>query len=275
MPAARFWQFEDAQVDFGTVDAAPEDLARMLLVEFALSYGNDWFVIPVQLEVGTLTRTQSLVITNTFGERFSVPSSNDAGSHFATWRMFQLSALSQPSAPDASLFVLPPTLVTPLESQPIEEVLFLRDEMANLAWGVEKVIESAIEKPLKRFEQQRYADPPKPDQSPHALKYLLTTNVPEHWIPLIPVRMESSVRLRRGRVLGSAGAKSLVLDPPATPEAGLALFEEEIPREGARVTRTFQMARSSDGSTHLWIGRRKHVGRGEGSSGLRFDRAEG
>ena len=36
MPAARFWEFEDAQVDFGSVDAGPTDLARMLLVEFAL-----------------------------------------------------------------------------------------------------------------------------------------------------------------------------------------------------------------------------------------------
>ena len=36
MPAARFWEFEDAKVDFGSVDAGPTDLARMLLVEFAL-----------------------------------------------------------------------------------------------------------------------------------------------------------------------------------------------------------------------------------------------
>ncbi|MGZ8159472.1 MAG: beta/gamma crystallin-related protein [Methylobacter sp.] len=41
MPALRFWEFEDAQVDFGAVDAGPTDLARMLLVEFALAYGND------------------------------------------------------------------------------------------------------------------------------------------------------------------------------------------------------------------------------------------
>jgi len=52
---------------------------------------------------------------------------------------------------------------------------------------------------------------------------------------------------------------------------GLAIYEEEVPREGIRVTRTFQLARWHDGSTHLWIGRRKAVGSGEGSSGLRFD----
>jgi hypothetical protein len=29
--------------------------------------GNDWFVIPVELDVGSLYRTRSLVITDTFG----------------------------------------------------------------------------------------------------------------------------------------------------------------------------------------------------------------
>jgi hypothetical protein len=49
---------------------------------------------------------------------------------------------------DANLFLLPPALMSSLESRPIEEVMFLRDEMANMAWGVERVIESAIEHPL-------------------------------------------------------------------------------------------------------------------------------
>jgi hypothetical protein len=50
--------------------------------------------------------------------------------------------------------------------------------------------------------------------------------------------------------------------------------EEEVPREGRRVTRSYQLARWIDGTTFLWLGRRASVGRGEGSSGLRFDIAE-
>jgi len=46
---------------FGSVDAGPTDLARMLLVEFALTYGNDWFVIRIELNVGALYRIRSLV----------------------------------------------------------------------------------------------------------------------------------------------------------------------------------------------------------------------
>lgn len=273
-----------ARGDFGSVDAGPEDLARMLLIEFAVSYGNDWFVIPIDLEVGSLCRTHSLIVTNTFGERFLIRSSSEGGSQFAAWRMFQLSSMRQPgtisSVPDSNLFMLPPALMTTLESRPVEEVLFLRDEMANMAWGVERVIESTIEQPLNRFEEQRYEEPPQPDQSNEMLSYRLATEVPDNWVPLLPVQSSSGLRLKRGNVLkadGSqqlVGAKGHILNPEEASGNGLAIFEEEIPREGIRVTRTYQLARWQDGSTHLWIGRRKTVGRGEGSSGLKFDIAK-
>jgi hypothetical protein len=61
---------------------------------------------------------------------------------------------------------------------------------------------------------------------------------------------------------------------PMVKDPGITLREEEVPREGARVTRAYQLARWIDGTTHLWLGRRKAIGRGEGSSGLRFDTME-
>ena len=51
----------------------------------------------------------------------------------------------------------------------------------------------------------------------------------------------------------------------------LLLFDEEVPRSGARVSAAYQYARWIDGSTHVWRGRRKDAGRGEGASGLRYD----
>jgi hypothetical protein len=66
-------------------------------------------------------------------------------------------------------------------------------------------------------------------------------------------------------------AQGRILNPDGTSDQGLGIFEEEIPREGVRVTRSYQYTRWFDGSTHLWIGRRKQIGSGEGSSGLRFD----
>jgi hypothetical protein len=280
MPTARFWEFEDAQVDFGSVDAGPTDLARMLLVEFSLTYGNDWFVIPIDLDVGSLYRCRSLVIEDTFGVRTLIKPSSELGKPNSTWRMFQQSYTrgSGLEEPASNLFFLPPSLLMGLESRPIEEVLFLRDEMANMVWGVERIIESSTEQPLNRFEQQRELTPSPPERSDqNKLIYKLVTEVPDNWVPLLPVKSSEGLRLRRGRVLKVDGppefvqAQGRILNPDGTSDQGLRIFEEEIPREGVRVTRSYQYTRWFDGSTHLWIGRRKQVGRGEGSSGLRFD----
>jgi hypothetical protein len=286
MPAARFWEFEDAQVDFGAVDAGPTDLTRMLLVEFALTYGNDWFVIPIELEVGSLYRTRSLVITDTFGVRTLVKPASELAAPHSRWRMFQHSYQrgSGIKTPVPNLLFLPPSLIKGLESRPIEEVLFLRDEMANLAWAVERLVESPAEQPLNRFEtyldQKRRRGPeapPAPETEGGPLRYRLTTEVPDYWVPLMPVRTENGLRLRRGAVLRTDGSRETVHAMGRILESGqeLALHEEEVPREGIRVTCHYEATRWIDGSTHLWIGRRKRIGRGEGSSGLRFDTVEG
>jgi hypothetical protein len=219
------------------------------------------------------------VVTNTFGEKFLIRPSTEAGPQFSTWRMFQLTPTGPFTAADASLFLLPPALVKTIESRPIEEVLFLRDEMANMAWGVERVIESRSERPINRFEEQRYVVTPPSEQAFDTLRYRLSTEVPDYWIPLLPVQSAAGLRLRRGRLLKADGSQTLVeargkiLVPDPGSTDGLSIFEEEIPREGVRVTRTYQLTRWQDGSTHLWIGRRKVVGSGEGSSGLQFDTA--
>jgi len=282
MPASRWWEFEDASVDFGAVDAEPDDLARMLLVDFAITYGNDWFVIPVDVPVGTICKINSLVITDTFGVRTLIPSI-DRSAHPASihWRMFKNTGNSDTPT---NLF-LAPTLKRTMESTPLDEVLFLRDEMANLAWGVERVAEGVSGRPLNRRDddlaRRRRNEPATPAPSNDgALTWRLSTDVPGYWIPLIPVQIQTgqrAIRFRRGTTLRQDGtptpqpALSQILKSSAGP---LDIFEEEIPREGARVTRTYQYARWFDNSPLLWIGRRKTVGRGEGSSGLRFDVAE-
>jgi hypothetical protein len=193
--------------------------------------------------------------------------------------MFQHSPVRGSGAePAPDLFFLAPALLKCLESQPIEEVLFLRDEMANLAWAVERVVESAAERPLNRFEadldQKRRSEQEPPAQPlSGVLRYRLSTETPAYWVPLLPVRTQDGLRLKRGAVLKTDGQSEPVHAVGRILEAGheLSLFEEEVPREGVRVTRTYQFTRWIDGSSHLWLGRRKGAGRGEGSSGLQFD----
>ena len=143
MPASRWWEFENGSVDLSAVNAGPEDPIRLLLVEFALLYGNDWFLIPVELPVGTLSRVRSLVVTNSFGETVSVePFSRAAGSGTG-WRVFTVTEegrIPNPPPPGGDLFFLPPVLGPSVTGLPDEEVAFVRDEMANLVWAIEKTI---------------------------------------------------------------------------------------------------------------------------------------
>jgi len=155
--------------------------------------------------------------------------------------------------------------------------------MANMVWAVERLVESPTDQRLNRFEayqeQQRRREqnaPPPPELAPGALRYRLSTDVPDYWIPLIPVRAGPGLRLQRGAMLKTDGSEARVPSLGRILETGqaLSLYEEEVPREGIRVTRSYQFTRWADGSSHLWIGRRKGVGSGEGSSGLRFDSLE-
>lgn len=297
MPSPRWWEFEDAQVDFGGIDAGPEDLARLLLTEFATVYGNDWYVIPVPLDVGSVCDLRSLVVTDTFGHRTLVPSTGSVDGSDSDWKMFRFDQGSSGSSSQRDLFMLAPALGSMLQSPPIEEVLLLRDEMANLAWAVERTVESYQGRPLNRFEQaqarvRELGAAPAPSANAE-IAYRLSSNVPENWIPLVPVRSTSlgtfatpsrvnqrSVRFKRGTMLRtlrdgveeSTSAIGKILMPD--PDEPLFIYEEEVPRSGARVTRSYQYTRWFGGATHLWIGRRKRPGRGEGSSGLRFDIAE-
>ena len=107
--------------------------------------------------------------------------------------------------------------------------------------------------------------------------------MPDYWIPFQPQRIDPSkpdIRLRRAAALLDEGGEpgfSRPLGRILEPERrDLSLFEEEVPRSGAAgSSRRFEYARWVDGSTFLWLARRKGAGAGEGSSGLRFDLRRG
>jgi hypothetical protein len=280
MPVARWWEFEDGQVNFGAVDAGPTDLLRLLLLGFALDYGNDWFYVPVELPAGAVYRVTSFIVTDSFGERTLVQPYTQVGTQEPRWRMFCLSSTDDVTAADDRLLFLPPSLPATLNGEPIEQILLLRDEVANLAWAVERVIEEAGGRTIERFEQYQATRPvtPQAEAEEDAIpRFRLATTVPDYWLPLVPARIDPAqpdIRLVRGRVLLENSPSAVAPVPLGLllePGRPLRIFEEEVPRAGARVSRSWQYARWSDGSAHLWIGRQKSAGRGEGASGLHFD----
>jgi hypothetical protein len=117
------------------------DLAKLLLIEFGLIYANDWFLIPYGLPAGTIANIRGMAVTNVFGERIWIEAAgrgpDDA---WQRWAMFNLNIKGVgDQVADTSILLLA-TAPKVQESRPIEEVLFIRDEVANMVWGVERTV---------------------------------------------------------------------------------------------------------------------------------------
>jgi hypothetical protein len=266
MPAARWWQFENQRADFGRLDAAPDDLGRLLLAEFALVYGNDFFGLPLTIPVGCVCRITHLQVSTTFGETVAIPNAAKAdGPAAGRWRMFHIADGTPDKDGGAGWLVVPASAVDVQESEAIEDVLFSRDETANMAWAIERRVTGPSGLVMERREAyHRSAAMPVPPSGTPKRTYVLATSVPPHWLPLVPVaNVPGRVRLELrgphaplGRLLSAAS---------------FALASEELPRVGRLVTRHDRRSRWADGTTHLWTGKRVRPGRGEGSAGLKFD----
>lgn len=276
MPHPRFWAMEDSQVNFGKIDTSPTGLLHLLLAEFGLIYGNDWFVLPYQLSINTLCEIKGLVVTDVFGQQQLVrPAGIGTGNQWQRWAMFHHTDITNKSSTTNNTFYLAPAIPPSLQGAPLEQVNFLRDEMANLVWAVEKTVPSQSGKGVSGDEMAARLTEPEPFISEGAsIRYVLGTTVPDNWIPFIPVHMEGSdteTQLQRASMPGAKGAQGIILREKAAPYY---ISDGIVTRSGVEVQRAYQRTRWHNGQTHLWIGRRKSAGKGEGWSNLVFDQIE-
>jgi hypothetical protein len=301
MPNPRWWQFEDAAVDLGNFRARATDLARIVVAEFALVYGNNWFVVPYHQRVGTLAEIQGIVVTDVFGQRTLVgPAVSGSSGSWTSWDLFSLSPRGTNGVAPAlgqHLF-LPPALGTVAEADPHESVTLVRDEAANMVWGIERRIADGLGgsrdgvEAARRFTEELRAllDQAGDRAAPAAaLRYLLGTDVSESWVPFLPVHVGAGTReiqLQRAALLRflqeGSGPQPVVprtsilsygLDGSEELEPYL-IDEEEVPRTGVTVSGALRRARWIDGRTVVWHARGVTTGRGEVDSGLRFDVVE-
>jgi hypothetical protein len=283
MPNPRFWEMEERQIDFGKINAKTTDHLLLLFAEFGLIYGNDWSVIPYKMRVNTICEVKGLVVTDVFGERTLIRAANEGDENvWQRWSMFNISNKDDISIYNHQFF-LPSTLTHTLESEPIEKVNFIRDEMANMVWAIEDVIPDATGKGINGHEaaDQTGVLPPPIIGSTADIRYLLGTSVPENWIPFLPVQKENSVQeiyFQRAAMpklgvppVDVVKPKGILLNEAPTPYY---INEEEIPYAGTIVSITHQRARWYGGETRLWRARSRETGRGQGASNLRFDQIE-
>jgi hypothetical protein len=263
LPADRFWEMEDARVDLGSADVSTLDTGRLLLISFATVYGNDWFLVPLEVPAGSLTVLDRMLVRDVFGRDHLI---ERAGRDDPSWSMFTLYS-PDPDHPAASGLLLMPTEGGQV-GEPLEQVGLTRDELANLAWAVEhRYTDGRGERVDRHDRPPRVAPGPPAPGAPPA--YGVQTLVPDYWFPLVPEAVEPSVVHFRLAALNAPGA-------PSRPEGrlvsdGLWVHEEEVPREGTSVSRRPVLSRWFDGSWHAWVRREKAPGTGESSSGLAFD----
>lgn len=282
MPEDRWWAFEDSVTDLGQLDTEPVDLARMLVMEFGLVYGADWFFVPIPSVIGVLQQVTTLVVTDTFGLRTLIRPVQQmpvvGGQN--PWSMFKISA---GDGTPSDFIVLAPTIGISDDAVPIEDVLFLRDDQAALAWAVEQKLAGALDLPVDGYEQylarlrlDPSATPPTPVAGGTDIAYTVEHAVPDNWIPMLPVLSSSGeLLLRRGTmdVPGPGGtvvqlqAHSSILQPGAP----YYLTERVVNEIGVDVQKYLRRCRWTDGSTLVWMGRATTPGRGPGWSGLKFD----
>ena len=301
MPSRRWWEMEDGRTNFGNVRPDTTDLAKLMLIEFGLVYANDWFVAPCTLPAGSVASVRGLVVTNTFGERLWIEPVNRATGE--PWRRFALFAVTQTGAgAEESPLLLLPTVPLIQNGSVLEDVVMVRDETANMVWGVEHTVSLPSGDPVsgptagratrawyQRLLEARLALNPAdrrivPASAP--VRYRVATSVPEEWIPFLPVHVPNDTRetqLQRGampRILDGdpdppvkVRAQTTLLRPglDVLPQQPYFVHEEEVPRAGAQVTTRFRRARWRNGVVVVWRGAQKSTGRGESSSGLAFD----
>lgn len=295
MANPRWWEFEDSRTNFGHIQPDKTDIAKLLLVEFGLVFGNDWLIVPFAVPIGSLCEVAYLTVDDNFGQRTLIRAA--AQNVTPDWQVFTLSTQGNRATVNARLFI-PPVIAGSLESKPIERVTFTRDEMSNLVWAIETVIPGERSSGLDGYESAiRVRDlleavgaavgsplPPPPVDHSASILYRLATNVPENWIPFIAGRRDPAspqIDLRRARLprliqgldTSSVRPRGEILRPEPLPNPYY-IYENEVPRAGITVGRSYQRTRWQQGQTISWLGRRKRTGRAESSAGLRFDQIE-
>jgi hypothetical protein len=293
MPDTRWWAFEDGKTDFGDIKPSTTDLAKLLLIEFGLVYANDWFLLPYTVPIGSALNIKGLAVTNTFGERFWIePAGRGSDEAWQRWAMFALNIKGATDEPaDLTLLVLP-TVPKIQESSALEEVAFIRDEMANMVWGIETVVPMAHgwsrEGNIAAAELDAFLraalPPPPPFEPKAAFRYNIMTTVPENWIPFVPEHVPNSnrqIQLRRAAMprypydltpnFERVRPRTTLLREGLDANKPYHIHEEEVPRAGMRVAELYQRTRWKNGKVFVWLGVKKNTGRGEGHSGLAFD----
>jgi hypothetical protein len=248
MPSPWFWEVEDGASDAARIEAGPSDTARLLLIEAALAFSPDWFLLSLRLPVGSLSKIDSLQLTDTFEITTTIRAAEEVrpDPNWSLWKLTQ---------GDSKLgyLLLPPPNISFLTSEPVEEIAVVRDEAANLAWALRRVPATAARViPLESGEGD--------------LLYVPITPMADERVPLVLIEATDGRFLTEAQLVNQPANIATELLP-----AGFRVRDEEVPDEGVTLRRQFELGRTPDGVLRLWVSRQATPGARAPASGLRFD----
>lgn len=273
-PDPRWWRFEEGDAYYDDPKDPEPNILSTLLPEFALIDVNNWFIAPLLQTAGTVREIRDLSVVDSFGVTTSVGPVK-AGTEWAMFTHATAGGGARLAASSSSFLYVPNVAIEVLDNDEIEEVVFTRDEDANLVWACERLASVEEKDHPGVFVQRRHGDGrgltanlPSPDPS----GFRLTSEVPEYWIPYVPrvKRADGSIHLRRGRTIESSAPGNRQFASVIVGESWK-LEEAGIPRTGIRVRRIHRFARGSDGRGYFWVGRDKSTAPRIASPELKFD----
>ena len=254
-PNKRLWQFENRDVFMGN-SREMQAKGNVAFMQFAKMYGNDWILCPLKTEIGKYVEVESIEIYDTFGIRSDIvkrAGMKDVGpkTFGQRWQMFTNTPVRvkdydglQDTARNhyANGLMFPPALVKTLEGESLEEVSLLRDEMANMVWGVETRIEDGCGSSLdakqlavdvgQYLEDEYDKKVAETREKVSAMsvtnvqvddktvtevesgyksdyKYSLMNSVPLNWIPFVPQHLDT--KAERAKYEGFQGGRETIL----------------------------------------------------------------
>ena len=308
-PSQKLWEFENTKVNMVADNEKDFDmLATAAIMQYISMYSNDWMIVPLESETGVVLDVEGVVVKDSFGELLymeedaeDVDGKEDSAEFTDRWNLFGISS-SQAFAKDnfttARGLLFPPVVQKCEESAPIEEVQFLRDEMANMVWGVEtlindgcggtldgKTLSDAVFRDVDEKNALNESASAEGSSAKTEAEYslLIQNRVPMNWIPFLPEQLDDfhNIHFRRGRMPLFYNKEFLPVRP-STKLLGTErdrngnvkpfyIDENQISGYGTKLVKTAQRTRWFLGKTFNWIGNRTIISEYQANSGLLFD----
>ena len=287
-PNSRWWQIENASVDMGGYVPDSAHTPTAMLTELIFSHSDDWFLFPVSAKAGNVISINKVDVLDVFGRTYSSEELTPVNEVVwlglqppQNWTLFQIEGLSQK---DIALWHI---AELPLESKPVEQVLFGSDEQSNLVWAVERTLDGRDADMINTIHP---ADPsadkfnsglPAGDARPgHETEYAYVPGqgIAPYWHPYQIDEDGDARMLKQRRLPNLTLQKPVPMPPPQAlvlqPDIAGGIHEISplsIPSNGIMIERRWHLARDMNGFPILWLQRQQSPLLSPPARLLRFD----